>query len=191
MDKYKVYDRRKNSTFGLSQIAFDFGVDVITPDYELFFITKALVDQMDLIMVVERLEESLVLLKETLHWTLEDVAMIYLNHTLLYYRDGPIPSNLIEAGVIKLSEMNNSDMRIFKLFSNEFEKRIEKFFPRHTMYWDRLFSENSLVTQWDDHGFYSETHFSHLGKSLLFEDMFLFMSCTWKYHQYSRINFKN
>ena len=53
--------------------------------------------------------------------------MVYLNHTLLYYRDGPIPSTLIEAGVIKLSEMNNADMKFYRHFDRALTKRIKKF----------------------------------------------------------------
>ena len=53
--------------------------------------------------------------------------MLYLNHTLLYYRDGPIPATLIEAGVIKLSEMNNADMKFYRHFDRVLTKRIKKF----------------------------------------------------------------
>lgn len=127
MDKFKLESHRKNLTFGLSQMAFDLGLDGTLSEYEFTFHAKSLVDRVDLVLIVERLEESLVLLKEQLGCSLEDVAMTYLNHTQLYFREGPIPANLIEAGIIKLAEMNSADVKLYKMFNKIMDKKIRRF----------------------------------------------------------------
>ncbi|KAH6921545.1 hypothetical protein HPB50_002184 [Hyalomma asiaticum] len=76
----------------------------------------------DLVMVVERLNESLVLLRDLLCWEMDDVVMFKINaRTTLYQRppSGPLADDL--------RSLNAVDVKLYDYFTKRFDERVQSF----------------------------------------------------------------
>ncbi|KAB7494421.1 Galactosylceramide sulfotransferase [Armadillidium nasatum] len=71
--------KRKGSRFGKNQMLFDFGLDENISISDLREKIEEIDRIFDLIIIAERMEESLVLLRHKLCWSLEDVVVFTKN----------------------------------------------------------------------------------------------------------------
>ena len=85
---------------------------------------KRLEEEFDLVMITEKFSESMVLLKELLHWDLEDV--LYMSQNI---RVQSQKSTLSKETEKFLKEWMWADMMLYEHFAKKFEKRIEEFGP--------------------------------------------------------------
>ncbi|ROT83531.1 hypothetical protein C7M84_023299 [Penaeus vannamei] len=117
------YSRRQR-TF-LNKIAGYFGVkdprDRIT-ESEMYVRAKALHRSFDLVMITERFDESLVLLKHLLCWGTEDVAYVRAKVRRPEHR-----AQLTEAEKDKLRQLNRQDVFLYKFFRRIFEEKVKAF----------------------------------------------------------------
>ncbi|XP_037803071.1 galactosylceramide sulfotransferase-like [Penaeus monodon] len=109
----------------LNVIANYFGVrdprdDV--PEGEVLSKAKWLNESFDLVMVAERFDESLVLLKHLMCWNTEDVAYVNAKIRRPTYR-----VELSEAQKNRLRQLNRQDVLLYKFFSKIFEEKVKAF----------------------------------------------------------------
>jgi hypothetical protein len=83
--------------------------------------------EFDLVMVANRMEESMVLLKHLLNWPLENVVHLNLN------RRKPEKSSVLSVEEREvLSDWLAADVRIYEHFSRRFEERLAEFNRKHS-----------------------------------------------------------
>ncbi|XP_047490492.1 galactose-3-O-sulfotransferase 4-like [Penaeus chinensis] len=115
---------RKQKTF-LNRIANYFGVkdpsDRIT-EREMDDKAKELQQSFDLVMITERFDESLVLLKHLMCWETEDVAYVRAKVRQPEHR-----RRLTKAEKDKLRRINRQDVFLYKFFSKIFEEKVKAF----------------------------------------------------------------
>ncbi|KAK8786732.1 hypothetical protein V5799_023492 [Amblyomma americanum] len=90
----------------------------------------------DLVMVVERLNESLVLLRDLLCWEMDDVVMFKINARRSVFQRPPEASLANE-----LRKLNAVDTRLYEYFAKRFEQRVKAFGAQ------RMQSELKLLEQ--------------------------------------------
>ncbi|EFX73028.1 hypothetical protein DAPPUDRAFT_110202 [Daphnia pulex] len=126
---HQALSRRMDGMIGRNQMAWDMGLSPEIFDDEIA-ITKEierLDREFDLVMVANRMEESLVLLKHLLNWPLENVVHLNLN------RRKPEKSFVLSAEERKvLSDWLTADVRIYEHFSRRFEERVAEFNRKHS-----------------------------------------------------------
>ncbi|XP_037789799.1 galactosylceramide sulfotransferase-like [Penaeus monodon] len=109
----------------LNTIATFFGVrdpsDRAT-ESEMYSKAKGLNQIFDLVMIVERFDESLVLLKHLMCWDTEDVAYVKAKIRSPSYRP-----KVSEAEKHRLRELNRQDVILYKFFSEVFEEKVKAF----------------------------------------------------------------
>ncbi|XP_047490341.1 galactose-3-O-sulfotransferase 4-like [Penaeus chinensis] len=121
--KASRYTRGHKSHF--NKIADYFGVkdprdDV--PEGEVLSKTKWLNERFDLVMVTERFDESVVLLKHLMCWNTEDVAYIRAHVASPEYK-----AELSEAQKDRLRQLNRQDVLLYKFFREIFEEKVKAF----------------------------------------------------------------
>ncbi|XP_037777125.1 galactosylceramide sulfotransferase-like [Penaeus monodon] len=121
--KASQYTANHKRTFNL--IANFFGVkdprdDV--PEGEVLSKAKWLNESFDLVMVAERFDESLVLLKHLMCWNTEDVAYAKAKVRRPTYR-----AELSEAQKDRLRQLNRQDVLLYKFFREIFEEKVKAF----------------------------------------------------------------
>lgn len=126
-DKLNLTDtsrRGSNGLFGRNQIAFDLGINPSEFDNE-FKINKRIEQldkQFDLVMIAERMEESLILLADLLCWPLEHVKYLELN-----VRKPEKYVILSKDERETLAHWLNVDSKIYNYFNGKFDDRIAEF----------------------------------------------------------------
>lgn len=117
---YKRYYKR----IGFNQMSFDLGLDAND-----FFIEKVVLrfcrlldEQFDLVMVAERVDESLILLMDLMGWTLDDVMAFRLNARKSSYK-----SKLSSDGLRHLRGWDMADQIIYEYFQQRFEERVNNY----------------------------------------------------------------
>ena len=77
----EIANRRRSHRFGRNQIAWDWGIQPQLFDHDLFIQKKiqSFDQQFELVLVAERLEESLILLRHLLCWPTEHITHLVLN----------------------------------------------------------------------------------------------------------------
>lgn len=121
----KVARWRMGKVFGIHQMFFDFGYSTaedLTPE-RMNHILEALNSTFDLVMVAERYDESLVLLKDMMCWTADDVAYLSIN----YRSKKSNTTRLSLEAREKLLQLSYPDVQIYKFFLRVFEAKIEAF----------------------------------------------------------------
>jgi len=116
---------KKNDTFGRNQIAWDLG---LSPDS---FDDEKAVDELiariekdfDLVMITERMDESLILLRHLLCWPLENVTSLVTNARNPKYI---VKLNPEERQVLRRHWLS-ADERIYRHFYNIFDAKIKAF----------------------------------------------------------------
>lgn len=116
--------KRFHKRFGRNQMSFDLGLQVEDFDrvaiYERFI--KRLGSQFHLIMIAERMEESLILLKHLLCWSLDDV--IVFQHNM---RNVNSSCNLSTDMKRKIRYFNKADQMLYDYFCAEFDRKVYNF----------------------------------------------------------------
>jgi len=107
--------------FAKNGLFYDFGFDNLNESE--FYIQNSIekVEQMfELVLIADYLEESLILLKDLLQWSLKDVAFLRLNSRLLRT---VLDENLRS----RISEWNKADSLLFQHFNRTFWKKVKKY----------------------------------------------------------------
>ena len=119
--------------FGRNLIAFDLGINISEADSEPHVIyerIKELDNQFKLVMITERMDESLVLLADLLCWPLERVVYLKLN-----VRKPEKNIDLTEDEGNTLSRWLNVDSLIYSYFKKRFDGRVADFNARNKPNW--------------------------------------------------------
>ena len=117
---------RPHGKLGLNQMLRDFGVkltDMFNRDVVLAKI-KEIEKTFDLIMVVERLEDSIILMKNELRWTYEDVVNFKLNE-----KDPSKKSTLTDEARMHLKQYLWPDYLLYNHFIKIFEEKYQQLDP--------------------------------------------------------------
>lgn len=118
--KYKRYGKK----FGTNQMMFDLGFEVgnDTTVKAIENYIQYLDAIFSLVMISERMDESLVLLKHLLCWTDEDVVVFKVNA-----RNDAAKHNITEAGYERLRKLNFADKLLYDHFAQKFAHQVEQF----------------------------------------------------------------
>ncbi len=118
------YHTRFKGRVGTNQMSFDLGLDV--KDFDNLDMIKSFIKTIDsqfhLVMILDRIEESLILLQHLLCWTLDDV--IVFRHNV---RNMDFSHNLSIALKEKIRFANKADELLYKYFSDKLTLQIEAF----------------------------------------------------------------
>ncbi|XP_068089386.1 galactose-3-O-sulfotransferase 2-like [Hyperolius riggenbachi] len=132
------YDRNMRSGFYAKNfMTFDLGFENNGRDTtkNLQIRLRVIEEIFDLVLITEYFDESLILLKEALCWSFDDVLSIPLNS-----RSNSTKKDLSLEIQKKIQTWNNLDWPIYSYFNNSFWKRVEKFG------WERMKREvNTLL----------------------------------------------
>jgi hypothetical protein len=116
--------RRALGRIGRNQMSFDLGLDIQNFDkLEMVrnFI-RTIDSRFDLVMIVERMDESLVLLQRILCWTVDD--MVLFRHNA---RNANALLNISVGLEQKIRHFNTADEYLYKYFSAKLSRRIAEF----------------------------------------------------------------
>ncbi|XP_064115267.1 galactose-3-O-sulfotransferase 2-like [Macrobrachium nipponense] len=114
--------KRLNGNFGANQMTFDLGYDpdVFYDDDKIDDMIRDVEDTFDLVLIAERLDESLILLGHALCWSLDDLVSLSKNVR-------STRQSLTSEEQTKLEELNYSDMRLYRHFSSQFEELTQRY----------------------------------------------------------------
>ncbi|GFY62066.1 galactosylceramide sulfotransferase [Trichonephila inaurata madagascariensis] len=118
------YEKRMGGKIGFNQMLFDLGMDdkAFSNSTSVMEYIYFLDSVFDLVMVRERMDESLVLLKELLCWDIDDVIIFHLNARNQRYKKKLSP-DLYQ----RLVKFNSADMTLYKYFSHRLSERITEY----------------------------------------------------------------
>ena len=104
---------------------YDFGlpIDVIDDEESIDELIELIDKQFDLVMMTEYIHESLVLLKEHLCWTLEDIVFFHLNSRT----KSPKASNINQDLATKIRTWNSGDVKLYNHFNKTFWRKVESY----------------------------------------------------------------
>ncbi|XP_072266201.1 galactose-3-O-sulfotransferase 2-like [Pyxicephalus adspersus] len=125
MNPYKFYNKSsKFSNYGRNLMTFDLGFDPNGPESPKYFqlAQKTVEIMFDLVLITEYFDESLVLLKDALCWTYDDVLSFPLNSRSNYARKVQ-PVKVQE----KIKIWNQLDWQLYVYFNNTFWKKVDEF----------------------------------------------------------------
>lgn len=113
-----------NSFYLKNLLFFDFGQDnTLDPDDpHVEESIKAISERFHLVMLMEHFEESLILLKDTLCWEMDDVLFFKLNS-----RKESIVSKLTPELRAKALQWNAIDWKLYKYFNHTFWEKVEAY----------------------------------------------------------------
>ncbi|CAN7941656.1 unnamed protein product, partial [Ixodes hexagonus] len=110
---------------GFNQVSFDLGFRSQLPPSKHQSITNFIhsIDrEFDLVMIAERLDESLILLKHLLCWNTSDIVTFKINARYAEYKEE------LSADVKKkLSDLNYVDVMLYQYFANVLERKVQEF----------------------------------------------------------------
>lgn len=114
--------------FGHNQMAWDLGLSPLIYENEnaMKKEIKRLDREFDLVMISDRMDESLILLKELLQWPLENVVHLDLNR-----RKPEIAPTLSAEERKILSDWLSADVQIFEYFSRRLDERVSELNKKH------------------------------------------------------------
>ncbi|KAK2707712.1 hypothetical protein QYM36_015416 [Artemia franciscana] len=122
--KWKLEYYRKSGIWGKNQMLFDLGFPVT--DFDNEHKVKQFVEEVNknfhLVMIAERFEESVVLLKELLCWDYNDLVFLQLNT-----RHEALKVNLSVGHTVKLKKWLKADYYLYKKLKDVFDEKVEKF----------------------------------------------------------------
>ncbi|XP_068135262.1 galactose-3-O-sulfotransferase 2-like isoform X2 [Hyperolius riggenbachi] len=122
---YKFYNKTsKYSHFGKNLMTFDLGFDHNGPESTKYFklTQNALNTMFDLVLITEHFDESLVLLKEALCWSYDDVLSFPLNS-----REENNREILSVETQERIKIWNQLDWQLYVYFNKTFWEKVEKF----------------------------------------------------------------
>ena len=137
----KITNRRINNIYGRNQLAWDLGIGPQHFNNDTYINERiaALNQQFHLVLLVERLEESLVLLRHLLCWPVEHVATLVLNK-----RKTSKTVKLRMWQRLVLKNWLSADHMIYDYFRKLFDSKVRQFNEQH-----RHLVSNSSVTPMD------------------------------------------
>lgn len=120
----KLSKRVTAGRIGRNQMAFDLGiqVDQFEDEEEILRVAQELDRQFDLVMITERMVESLVLLKHLLCWTTDDVVTFNANARTAKGKIQLTPE--LRSNILK---WNKADWILYNYFWKRFEERVNDF----------------------------------------------------------------
>lgn len=118
------YPRAFNSFYLKNLLFFDFGLDnnLEADDPRVLKAIHNLSKHFDLILIAEYFEESLILLKDMMCWTMEDILYFKLN-----MRKSSSVSRLTSDLKAKALEWNGADWKLYQHFNATFWAKVEAF----------------------------------------------------------------
>ncbi|XP_044146942.1 galactose-3-O-sulfotransferase 2-like [Bufo gargarizans] len=122
---HKYYNQTsKSSSFGKNLIAFDLGLDHNVPESQKYFemAQKSIEIMFNLVLITEYFDESLILLKDALCWSFDDVLSFPLNS-----RNNTNQKNLSEETQEKIIMWNQLDWQLYVYFNKTFWKKVDNF----------------------------------------------------------------
>jgi len=124
----EIANRRRSHRFGRNQIAWDWGIQPQLFDHDLFIQKKiqSFDQQFELVLVAERLEESLVLLRHLLCWPTE-----HITHLVLNKRKKEKIVRLDPEEREQLKKWLKVDYMIYDHFVKVFEEKVQQFNTEH------------------------------------------------------------
>lgn len=110
--------------FGRNQFAFDLGINIsqFENENEIRKAIERFEDQFDLVMITERMDESLVLLKHLLCWSTDDVVALHQNA-----RAASAKKKLTSELKRDILKWNRADEMIYDHFYKRFEEKVDEF----------------------------------------------------------------
>ena len=130
--------KRAHGKFGFNQMLFDLGFDAVNKSvHQVDEYIGRLDTQFDLVMISDRMSESLILLKSLLNWDYSDVSVfkVCITHKLICAKFLILQVNARKKTNDKLNEeakkaiqsLNWADVRLYRHFLNKFENQIQRF----------------------------------------------------------------
>ncbi|KAK4301264.1 hypothetical protein Pmani_026597 [Petrolisthes manimaculis] len=140
----KVVRWRNARVYGIHQMFYDLGYGSAEEygEKEMTAILQRLNQTFHLVMLAERFDESLVLLKDLMCWRTEDVAYLSINSLVRPIDSATTLTNTTRAGILRLSK---PDVQIYDFFSRMFQERVEGFGV------ERMAQEVQLLRQANQH----------------------------------------
>ncbi|XP_066454274.1 galactose-3-O-sulfotransferase 2-like [Eleutherodactylus coqui] len=124
-NSYKYYTRKTgNRHYGKNLIAFDLGLDQNEPETPKHFkLTQNAVGTMfNLVLITEYFDESLILLKDALCWSFDDILSFPLNN-----RNATSRKILSEMTQEKIKTWNQLDWQLYVYFNKSFWEKVDMF----------------------------------------------------------------
>ena len=100
---------------------WDLGLDEFDDEEKVYKKIEEIAEKFDLVMIVEKFEESLILMKNALCWDYSDITSLKLNARKSE------SSQLKDSTRILLKELLKSDYLLYNHFVEVFEKKLEAF----------------------------------------------------------------
>lgn len=125
MNPYKYYNKTsKNNSYAKNVMTFDLGFDNNGPESPKYFqlVQKSVEIMFNLVLITEYFDESLVLLKDGLCWTYDDVLSFPLNSRSNATRK-VLPVKIQE----RIKIWNQLDWQLYAYFNNTFWKKVDEF----------------------------------------------------------------
>ncbi|KPM03166.1 galactosylceramide sulfotransferase-like protein [Sarcoptes scabiei] len=120
----KIIETRLIGKIGVNQMMFDMGLS--QNDFNDIEKIKKYIAKLDsifsLVLVAERMEESLILLKHLLCWNYDDVVVFKVNA-----RDEKTKHPVNKIGDKRIRELNRADQMLYEYFSQKFDEKVQKF----------------------------------------------------------------
>ncbi|XP_035232699.1 galactosylceramide sulfotransferase-like [Stegodyphus dumicola] len=117
-------NKRYKGKFGANQMFFDLGgnPDVSSNQTMILPYLDQLESWFDLVLVADRMDESLILLRHLMCWDIDDVVTFKLNARSPKYK-----SALNDEEKSRLRKLNYADVLLYNRFLTKFEKQVEAF----------------------------------------------------------------
>ncbi|KAM9316428.1 galactose-3-O-sulfotransferase 2-like [Gastrophryne carolinensis] len=125
LNPHKFYDKSNEySHYGKNFMTFDLGFDHngVKSTKSIELIQKSVEAMFDLVLITEYFDESLILLKEALCWSFDDVLSLPLN-----IRSGDNGSVLSVEIKERIKTWNHLDWQLYVYFNNTFWEKVHKF----------------------------------------------------------------
>lgn len=124
--KYYGYDSSHYERFARNAMMWDFGFDNDEDDdHKIDQWIKYLDDTFDLVLITDYFDESMVLLKEELCWSTDDIS--YLKSNSRQRSQESVREWLGEEYSQKLLNWNKADWKLYQHFNQTFTKKVEAF----------------------------------------------------------------
>lgn len=119
LSRHRLIEKR----VGLNQMSFDLGFDgPYDSEAAVDKFVRGIEAAFDLVMLAERLDESLILLKHLLCWNTTDMVALKLNS-----RFSNLKEVLSEDTKARLLQLNSADWKLYKHFAKVFDERVKAF----------------------------------------------------------------
>ena len=134
--------RKFENRFGRNQISWDLGIspDIFDDPRLMGEKIQELEQQFDLVLITERLEESLILLRYLLCWPINNIRHLHLNK-----RKEERKSNLSEHERKVLKEWLRADYQIYDYFYQRFQQKIDEFNLINGIFYGETYSSGSVI----------------------------------------------